>query len=792
MHFVTTREDVGAVRALLAEFAGLVLYAHAVEDLIPGVGDTRPFAVARDVNRGTFAALQRLYALAALDYDEALVLDGDALVTKPCRVGASFDAFFAQRCVRYSDAALWGARWPGSVAGAVAEAATRLVGAPAIPAGPVSFVESRAQFYEKRVITDLVVAIGDPWAALRSLPRENRRLSDAQLVWSFVSIRREAYGYKFAPSVELLRRYLDADACAEYLRGVVADAPVGGILEAAGLGVTERTAPGMARLYAEQGVPFFRYDARNLNGALQRALIDATPGAWVVASPAYVRRRIAVCLSGMPRNVRQNARFVRAFLADTEVDLFVHFWDTPDRDYLVRALAPAAYEFEPTSAAPAAPAVTRLEKRAPAHRPRDHVSMHYSIQRSNALRQAYERQHGFRYDVVVRYRLDLFSTDTLADVLARIDALGAGWDRIVYCPDQMISAGLNDQVGLGSSETMDAYGDYLNALPDLLPGEWFHPEYLLLRHVLRAGLRVRAVPFEYALLRGERAATFDLPRHLEWVNRDWWSPPLPPIPPRALTTYLAAQADSASLIDELDVDLPRVYRLRSPSRGYLRLGRAGDELEFTDEVRRAGLFFVTIPTDLNQTVVQIRPRELVVRPVLGARPRVGHGCFAPTPDGRIRPGAPANESSMFFLQRWGDGVLFEWRPGFWRSPADGPTDPSRPPGGRPIPLPEEAEPMPRLVLQPGEAGGLALAPLTPASEAFVLEYVPDVEAEAAPLGLALDARRAVAPPRVSVAVRSLNLAYKIARYVDDHGVRIARDKVRRVVRSRTAGRRSSL
>lgn len=789
VHLVTTSDDVAAVRALAAEFPAVVLYAHAVEELIPGADGALPFAVARDVNRGTFEALSRLYALAALDYDEALVLDGDALVIKPCRIGDAFDTFFARRCVRYSEAALWGPHWSGSVADAVADAATRLVGA---PAEPVSFVESRAQFYEKRVITDLIAAIGgDPWTALRALPPASRRLSEAQLVWSFVLARREAYGYQFASTAELLGRYLDADACAEYMRGVVAAAPVGGLLEAAGLGMTERTAPGLTRLFADEGVRFFRYDARNLNGDVQRALIDATPVAWLVASPAYARRRIAVCLSGMPRNVRQNVRFLRAFLAETDVDLFIHFWDTPERDYLVRALAPKGYEFEPTSAAPPPPVVTRLEKRAPAHRARDHVSMHYSIQRSNALRQAHERRHGFRYDVVVRYRLDLFSTETLADVLARIDALGAGWDRIVYCPDQMISAGLNDQVGLGSSETMDVYAGYLDALPDLVPGEWFHPEYLLLRHLLRAGLQVRAVPFEYALLRGELANTFDLPQRMAWIDEAWWAPPLPPIPPRALTTYLAAQADSASLIDALDLDMPRVYRVRSPSRGYLRLGSAGDDLAFTDDVRRAGLFFVTIPTDLNQTVVQIRPRELVVRSLLGARRRVGHGCFYPQADGRVWPGGLATEDSMFFVQRRAGGVLFEWRPGFWRSPADDRTPRWRPAGGRPVPLPEEAEPKPRLVLQPDEAGGLALAPLTEASEALVLEYVPDTAAEAAPLGLALDEDGAGVTERPrSLTMRSLNLAYRAARYIDDHGVRVAREKVRRVVRARTARHRS--
>ena len=97
-----------------------------------------------------------------------------------------------------------------------------------------------------------------------------------------------------------------------------------------------------------------------------------------------------------------------------------------------------------------------------------------------------------------------------------------------------------------------------------------------------------------------------------------------------------------------------------------------------------------------------------------------------------------------------------------------------------------------MVVQPDDAGGLTLAPLTEESEAFAVEYVPDPVAEGAPLGLALDAGGGVLVySPASLAVRSLNLAYRVARYVDDHGVRVAQEKVQSVVRARAARRRRS-
>lgn len=63
-------------------------------------------------------------------------------------------------------------------------------------------------------------------------------------------------------------------------------------------------------------------------------------------------RRVAVCLAGVARSARPNLKFMRAFRAGVDADVFFHLWETPDAERIVAALEPKAHVFEPPGVAP--------------------------------------------------------------------------------------------------------------------------------------------------------------------------------------------------------------------------------------------------------------------------------------------------------------------------------------------------------------------------------------------------------------------------------------------------------
>ena len=479
-------------------------------------------------------------------------------------------------------------------------------------------------------------------------------------------------------------------------------------------------------------------------------------------------------LSGLARNPRQNVRFLHNFLADSGADVFFHLWDTPDHDYLVRALQPKAYAFEPASAAPAPPPYRRVEKMTRPSLPRDNASMWYGIREADALRRAYEVEHGFRYDVVVKLRLDFYTTERLVDVLEHVREQREGWDGVVYVPDQMHSVGVNDQLALGAADAMDAYATVLDrTLPRVAEDDWFHPEYVLLRHLEAQGLAVRTFPLEYLLLRGSRLSTFDVPEQVATTHRWWWSQPLPPLPPAVTAALLDAQAESGATIDALGLEEAGAYRLRCASHGYLRFDRDRGALSFAPQVDGASLFYVVIPQDESRMTVEIRPRDRVLAADSLLLPGDEGACLRPDASGVVRPQGACDNDGRYLVRRRGGGVLFEWRPGFWRTPADDPT-PRRGPGGTSrVAAGDVVVRSKRLVVQPA-AAGLVLAPLTDASEPFVLERVEDPLAVAVPLGLRADAPHRAGKESPSVAL--LHRAYQAARVVDLRGSAVLRKK----------------
>jgi hypothetical protein len=141
--------------------------------------------------------------------------------------------------------------------------------------------------------------------------------------------------------------------------------------------------------------------------------------------------KIALCISGQMRNFRGNfSRFYRTVIEPTNPDIFIDTWSdagssTVNRDQDADGYADSLITqevldeyYKPVSVRIEEFNATYLDKldgqeltpelKEFVPRSRGTLPMYYKMYRCDMLRQEYEQKHGFRYDLVIRARADMF------------------------------------------------------------------------------------------------------------------------------------------------------------------------------------------------------------------------------------------------------------------------------------------------------------------------------------------------------------------------------------------------
>ncbi len=189
-----------------------------------------------------------------------------------------------------------------------------------------------------------------------------------------------------------------------------------------------------------------------------------------------MEKRVALLLSGLPRQWRLCLSSQMALFQDTPVDVFFHFWnviDDAEKNELLDFLKPKAYSFEDPqdfSAYDTDPAFTHDLINIPSRT----VSQYYSWRKVASLFEPYRHL----YPWAMRSRSDLQFIATLEDALPHLDRnklLLYWWDdgRLV-----------SDIFALGDSNVIYEYHLLFDKLRDYASeGVVFNPEAMLTHHL---------------------------------------------------------------------------------------------------------------------------------------------------------------------------------------------------------------------------------------------------------------------------------------------------------------------
>lgn len=772
VHLIVTRAELADMQVLIAERPRVRAHAHAFEDLLAQSGyDLEATDLLREVGKFAFQCLKKLFALKHLDYEQALIIDSESLLLKPVRVGDAFDDYFADPYICYSTLEHRNENWHGHLGDTVNRNGSKLLG---VPYPKMHLLEYYGWFYDKRIVTDMFAALpADLLAAVRKLGQD-KSIFECVLYYTFLYNNQGQYGHRFDSVNDLLRQYLGDEGYAAYLADFAGPWEQVGIFEFVSKEVTETNLAQLTRLFNDRAFRFYRSEIVNRNERVQEQLIEATPICFLVSSENYrrIKERIAVCVSGPPRDHRVGLKVLRDTLTDITVDVFAHFWEVADRDVLVRSLQPVAVEFGEESGEPG-PASLDLGSTArrggsgAAQKHEAALAALYSQWRAGELRRAHEQAHG-RYDLVVMLGGDALTFESLPEVLDRVRRQQYGFESVVYVPTGAHGAGV---------ETTVAVADAVSA--DVLSRTWLSVAgrpmaaddlaLLQLQHLLTGDVAVRSFELQHVPLTIQTAlSTSSVGADLQRLMRSRAIAGLPV--ERTVTLgpdHFRVKASSAALIAELGLETPKLFRLRAGG-GWLGVAAYQGTLAVTADAGAASRFYVIAAADADRSAINLRAAELVGEPSTPS----ATANVAPDAQGRLRADALATPEAAFQLETYpGGAVALRWRAGDWRTPTS---------------LDDVKDPLSWWL---AIHDGTPVVSQDPADERlFVLERVPDKAAEAAAMGVSLEVDTSAASAASGRLSQLTWRLYTAARVFDEGGVdRLVRDTrifARKVVSAR--------
>ena len=222
--------------------------------------------------------------------------------------------------------------------------------------------------------------------------------------------------------------------------------------------------------------------------------------------------RIALCFSGLPRNIKDTYRSISKNLIKPNgiKDIFIHVWecengddignkwrhyiyDKSDREYMLEKYAPRRCfeetqesfrngpEYIPDAILDKYPTDKKATTRS------DKQSQFYSLYQSVKLVSDYQKEHGFVYDMIIRLRFDLvfFTPIIVADL--NPSELHVSY----FMTNTETGLMVNDWLSIGSYDNTQKYAEiWNNFIPILEQGTKLHPEEMMATNLKNYNIKI--------------------------------------------------------------------------------------------------------------------------------------------------------------------------------------------------------------------------------------------------------------------------------------------------------------
>ena len=221
--------------------------------------------------------------------------------------------------------------------------------------------------------------------------------------------------------------------------------------------------------------------------------------------------RIAVCISGRARMARRSMELVRDLAENYVIMVFMHFWEESPNTRLQswsRALVTDSDIMLLRSHAGRSNRFRYMQERFSVLEPKFEeyrktikeaaffnrcdvgiLSMYYSMNQADVLRQEYEQATNTKFDCVIRARFDSQPEQSF-------DPHKYDMDFLHIPSPEHDCGGINDRFAFGGSEVMSTYSSVYHHIKEYAEKVGYQPEAILKSHLTKNNVRIRRPDFK--------------------------------------------------------------------------------------------------------------------------------------------------------------------------------------------------------------------------------------------------------------------------------------------------------
>ncbi len=214
--------------------------------------------------------------------------------------------------------------------------------------------------------------------------------------------------------------------------------------------------------------------------------------------------RVAICLSGFPRTMEYTFPYLKKYILDKlNPDIFFYGYSDDEHNISARDIVsyynPKQYIIRPYTTEIEEEIWSSYKTKAinnpnlPRAKPIQILSQYYNVLHCNNLKQQYEYNNNFVYDIVIRARTDYYFYREFTNQELELEP------ATVYIPNIWDFGGVSSGFAYGTSSAMDIYSSLFNKIRkyNLEHNKAFHPERLKAYHISQSGLKRTIVKNHY-------------------------------------------------------------------------------------------------------------------------------------------------------------------------------------------------------------------------------------------------------------------------------------------------------
>jgi hypothetical protein len=204
---------------------------------------------------------------------------------------------------------------------------------------------------------------------------------------------------------------------------------------------------------------------------------------------------VAVFFSGRIKDYELEVEHLKKLKIKYNATFFVSLNESSELIYMKNFFTEFQIGSDQKNIEPTPPPSNLLLLYCPNHPPSNYsnvYSMYYHNNKCYDLINNYQIKNSFMFDVIVKYRSDIHSNNTIDFIKPK--------PNTIYIPEGYDYEGTNDQIGYGDNQSMNLYCSIVKILSKIcMKNIKFHPESLLNGGLKLLGLKVERFPYTYVL-----------------------------------------------------------------------------------------------------------------------------------------------------------------------------------------------------------------------------------------------------------------------------------------------------